>query len=118
MFTGKGGLVKKQYIADLEIMDERFSGCISKASYSIFKEGKPEKVRIKLEELTIPIDDQLELYLNDKNLAKIQVNKNKKAKYRIWSDEDSQFPEINAGDELTVKYEGKEVLKGFFELDS
>ncbi len=118
IFTGKsrGGLVVKRFTADLQILDDRFQGCDPDADYSIFKEGKPDHIDIEIERLNIPVGDELEFLLNGKLLAKVNVKRNKEAEYDHWGDEDVSFPKVNEGDELVVKYQGVDALKGVFRL--
>jgi len=110
----KGGVVVKRYTANMQILDERFSDCRPEADYTIFKEGKPEKIDIDIENLSIPVGDELELHLNGNLLAKIEVKRNHEAEFEHWSDEAVTFPKIKAGDELVVKYQNTDVLKGSF----
>lgn len=115
-FTGKskGGIVVKGFTADMQILDERFNDCDPDASYYIFKAGKPDHIDIEVERLSIPVGDELEFYLNGKLLAKAEVKKDKEAEFDHWSDEDVYFPKINEGDELVVKYQNEDVIKGTF----
>ncbi len=118
IFTGKskGGIVVKRFTADMQILDDRFLGCDPEADYSIFKEGKPDHIEIEIERLTIPVGDELEFYLNGKLLSKVSVKRNKEAEFDHWSDEDVTFPKIKEGDEVIVKYQGVDALKGIFKL--
>jgi len=98
----------------MQILDDRFQGCDPDADYSIFKEGKPDHIDIEIERLTIPVGDELELYLNGKLLSKVIVKRNKEAEFDHWADEDVTFPKVKEGDELIVKYQGSDALKGIF----
>ena len=111
---GKGGVVVKRFTANLEILDQQFEGCRPEAKYSIFKEGKPDHIEIELEGLTIAVGEELEFQLNGKTLAKVNVEPDKEAEFDHWSDEDVYFPPIREGDELVIKYQNVEVLKGTF----
>lgn len=117
MFNGKGGFVVKGYTANLMILDDRFVNCVPTAKYSIFKEGQPDKIDIDIEELSLPVGDEMELLLNGKRFASIEVERDMEAEFEYWSDEDVEFPVIKEGDELVVIYQGTEVLKGTFALD-
>jgi len=82
-----------------------------------FREGKPDHIDIEVEDLTIPVGDELEFHLNGKLLAKAEVKRNKEAEFDHWSDENVYFPKINEGDELVIKYQNVDVIKGTFKLD-
>lgn len=112
----KGGVVVKRFTADMQILDERFQGCDPDADYSIFKEGKPDHIDIEIERLTIPVGDELEFYINGELLAKVNVKRNREAEFDHWSDEDVVFPKVKDGDELIVRYQGIDALKGIFKL--
>lgn len=116
LLTGKskGGTVVGQFIADMQILDDRFHGCNAKARYSIFKEGKPDRIKLVIKRLTIPVGDELRFYINNTLLAKIDVKRNNEAEFNHWSDEDVLFPTLTAGDELVIKYQGVNVIKGIF----
>ena len=114
---GKGGIVVKRFKANMQILDDRFQDCDPEADYSIFKEGKPDHIDIDIEKLTIPVGDVLEFYLNENLLAKVSVKPNKEAEFDHWGDEGVSFPKVNEGDELVVKYQGTDVLKGVFHSD-
>ena len=118
MFNGKGGFVVKGYTAKLTILDDRFKDCVPTASYSIFKEGQPDKIDVDIEELSLPVGDTMELLLNGKRFASIEVERDREAEFEYWSDEGKEFPVIKEGDELIVQYQGTEVLKGCFALDT
>ena len=49
IFTGKGGAVIESFEAKMQILDPRFDGCEPSAEYSIFKEGKPHKIDLEVE---------------------------------------------------------------------
>ena len=100
--------------ADFEIFDSRFKGCDLEADYSIFKEGKPHHMDIEVDDLTIPVGDELDFKINGELLAKVKVARDREAEFDHWSDEDVDFPEIKSGDELTIWYEGVMVIKGVF----
>lgn len=104
----------ERYIADMEILDECFKGCRPEASYSIFKEGKPHHIDIEIENLALPTGEELDFRLNGETLAKVEVEKDKEAEFDYWSDEGVKFPVIKEGDELVIRYENTDVLKGVF----
>lgn len=110
----KGGVVVKRFTANIEVLDERFSGCQTEAKYTIFKEGKPDHIEIEVEKLSIPVDEELEFQLNGTTLAKVRVKRNKEAEFDHWSDEGVDFPVIKQGDMLVIKYQGVDVLRGIF----
>lgn len=112
----KGGSVVKRFTADLLILDARFENCRPEADYTIFKEGKPVKLEIEVEALSIPEGDELEFCINGKLLAKVLVDKSKEAEFEHYSDEGVSFPEISAGDEVVIRYQNVDVLRGTFEL--
>ena len=119
LFTGKGGRVIKRYSADLEVLDPQFNDCLLEADYSIFKEGKPEKIEIEVERLPLDVGELLELlelYINGSHLADMKVKKDKEAEFEHWSDGDVHFPKIREGDLIVIKYLGKDILKGTFTL--
>jgi hypothetical protein len=43
------------------------------------------------------------------------VKSNKEAEFDHWSDEDVDFPVIKEGDELVIRYQGIDALKGTFQ---
>ena len=111
---GKGGVVRVRYTAVPDIVDERFADCRVEAKYSIFKSGSPDHIEIELENLTIPVGDELEFLINDKLLATVPVEQDREAEFDHWSDEDVDFPVIQEGDRLLVRYQGSDVLQGEF----
>lgn len=115
-FTGKhrGGVVVKRFTADIEVLDPHFETCDIQADYSIFKEGKPHHFEIEIEELTIPIGDELLFLINGKILSTVTVKKDKEAEFDYWSDEGIYFPGIKEGDELLVRYQKTDVIRGVF----
>lgn len=122
-FFGKGGgrpiLIVKEIVADLQILDERFHGCDTEARYMIFKQGKPHRIKIEVDDLTIPVGAELVFRINGKLLSVVEVvddNGEREAEFEHWSDGDVLFPEINAGDELTIEYEETEVIRGVFQV--
>lgn len=110
----KGGIVVKRLCANLEILDDRFKDCRPQAEYSIFKEGKPDHLEIEIERLSIPVGEELEFFLNGKLLADVKVKKNREAEFDHWSDEGVEFPVVNSGDEVVIKYRKSDVLRGTF----
>lgn len=111
---GKGGVVVKRVRAKFEVLDPRFQDCRPEADYCIFKPGKPEHIDIEIENLSIPVGEELAFFINGASLACVTVKRNKEAEFDHWSDEDLSFPVIIEGDELLVKYQGNDVLKGIF----
>lgn len=109
----RGGLIVKRFTAALEVLDERFKDSPIEAKYNIFKKG-PDHIEIEVKELSIPVDDELEIHLNGVLLAKVKVKKNRKAKFDHWSDGDVKFPAIKDGDKLVIQYQNVDVLKGTF----
>lgn len=112
----KGGVVVTRFSADMEILDPEFKGCKPKAKYSIFKPGSPDKIDIEVENLFIPIGDHLEFLINGKTLANVPVEPDREAEFECWSDEGKSIPVIKAGDEVVIKYQNCEVIKGIFQL--
>jgi hypothetical protein len=110
----KGGVVVQRFTANMEILDPRFDGCHTEADYSIFKEGSPDHIEIEVERLTIPVGDELDFQLNGKSLAIVRVERDMEAEFDHWSDEGIYFPAIKDGDELIIKYQNTNVLKGIF----
>ena len=110
----RGGVVTKRFTAKMKILDPRFAGCLPKATYSIFKEGSPDHIEIEIKKLAIPVGEELAFWLNGTMLAQVTVERNQKAEFDHWSNEGVHFPAIGAGDELVVKYENIDVLKGTF----
>jgi len=111
----KGGVVVKRYSAYLEVLDERFTGCTQEAKYLVFKPGKPEKIEIEVEKLPLDVGEMLEFQINGKHLANVLVEKDKEAEFEHYSDEGVSFPKIKAGDEVTIKYQGKNIIQGEFQ---
>ena len=111
---GKGGAVVKRLTARLEILDPRFEGCRSEADYCIFKEGSPDHIEIELERLSIPAGEELDFQLNGKTFAKVIIEPDLEAEFDHWSDDGIDFPVIKEGDELVIKYQNVDVLKGRF----
>ena len=111
---GKGGAVVKRVTANMEILDQRFEGCVPEAKYSTFKEGSPDHIEIEVERLSIQAGEELEFQLNGKTLAKVKVERDKEAEFDHWSDEGVDFPVIKEGDKLVIKYQNVDVLKGTF----
>lgn len=116
-FSGKGGIVVTRLTARLKILDDRFIGCLPEADYCIFKEGEPHKFEIEIEDLAIPVGEELEFQINGETLAFVKVTSKNKAKFEQWSDGNVKFPIIKKGDEIDIKYEGEVVLKGTFQLN-
>ena len=116
LLTGKskGGVVVQRFDAQLQVLDDRFSGCEPEASYAEFKEGSPDHIEIELENLSLGVGEELELYLNESLLAKIKVEKDREAEFDHWSDEGVAFPKIVGGEELKIRYQGADVLQGVF----
>ncbi len=100
---GKGGVVVKRLTANMEILDQRFDECRPEAEYSTFKEGSPDHIDIEIEQLPIQVGEELEFQLNRKTLANVKVERDKEAEFDQWSDE------------LVIKYQGVDVLKGTFQ---
>ncbi len=113
---GKGGFVVKRLTADMEVLDDRFADCRFEADYATFKEGEPDHIEIELERLSIPVGDELEFLINGELLAVVAVERDKEAEFDHWADEDVEFPVIQEGDQLVIKYQGLEVAKGTFSL--
>ena len=111
----KGGVVVRRYTAQLKVLDPRFEGCRPEASYSTFKEGSPDHIDIELEDLTIPVGEELEFMLNGELLATVPVERDREAEFDHWSDEGVDFPAIVEGDELVIRYQGVDVLRGTFQ---
>lgn len=111
----KGGVVVKRLTANMEILDQRFDGYRPEAEYSTFKEGRPDHIDIEIEQLPIQAGEELEFQLEGKTLANVKVQRDKEAGFDHWSDEDIDFPAIKEGDELVIKYQGVDVLKGTFQ---
>lgn len=112
---GKGGIVVKRLSAEMKILDPRFDQCRPDASYAMFKEGSPDHIDIEVKNLFLAVDETLEFQLNGKMLAVAKVKRNKKAKFDHWSDEGVNFPKIKVGDELVIRYQDVDVLKGRFQ---
>jgi len=112
---GKGGVVVRRYTANMEVLDPRFEGCRTEAEYSVFKKGQPEHIDIEIEQLSIPVGEELEFQLNGETLANVRVERDKEAEFDHWSDEGVDFPAVREGDELIVKYQNVNVLKGIFQ---
>lgn len=116
---GKGGFVVSGFTAQLEPLDQRFKDCQPEASYSIFKEGQPDKIDIEVDHLhNIDTGEKLELQLNGVTFAEMVVKFSSEAEFEHWSDEGIEFPRVKQGDVLVIKYQGMDVLKGTFESDS
>ena len=115
--NGKGGIVVKRFSANLQLIDDRFKDCIPEATYSMFKEGNPHKIDIEIDRLPLEVGEVLAFELNGALLANAKVKRDKEAEFEHWSDEDVYFPEVKAGDELVIKYKGREILKGTFQLE-
>lgn len=116
---GKGGIVVKRFTATFEILDDRFKSCRPEADFCIFKEGKPVKLEIDIEDLALPIGDELEFYINGELLAKVPVKKDGRgaeAEFEHYSDEGVDFPHIAEGDEVLIRYGSVDVIQGQFAL--
>ena len=114
---GKGGIVVKRFTAKLSVIDERFKGCQPEANYSIFKEGQPDRINIEVEELHLSPGEELDFQLNGTSIAIVKVEKDREAEFDHWSDENVTFPVVAESDELVIKYQGFDVLKGIFHLE-
>ena len=114
---GKGGIVVKRLSADLDVLDQRFKGCLSEAEYCVFKDGSPDHIEIEIENLALEVDEELDFQLNGKTLATVKVKRSKEAEFDHWGDEGIAFPVVEEGDELVIKYQNTEVLKGRFQLN-
>ncbi len=111
---GKGGIVVKRFTANIEVLDQRFEECRPNATYAIFKEGSPDHIEIEIDNLFLNVGEELEFYINGTLLAIVKVKRNKEAEFDHWSNEGVNFPAIEDSDELTIKYQSSEVLKGTF----
>ena len=114
---GKGGIVRKSFTADFQILDDRFKSCRPEADFCIFAEDQPVKLDIDIERLPLDIGEELEFYINGELLAKVPVKKDgrdREAEFEHYSDEGVAFPHIAEGDELVIRYEGVDVIKGRF----
>jgi|GEM_PF-3401330 len=114
---GKGGIVVKRFSATFEILDDRFKTSRPEADFCVFKEGKPVKLEIDVERLALQIGDELEFYINGKLLAKVPVKKDGRdceAEFEHYSDEGVDFPHIKEGDEVVIRYDSVDVMKGRF----
>jgi hypothetical protein len=110
----KGGVVVKRLTANMEILDDRFNGCKPEARYSVFKPGTPDHIEIEIEQLFINVGEELDFLLNGNLLAKVEVERDKEAEFDHWSDEGVDFPVVQVGDELVIRYQNIDVLKGVF----
>lgn len=111
---GKGGVVVKRFTAHLEILDPRFAECRPEAKYSKFKEGSPDHIEIELENLFLEPGEELEFWLDGELLSEVSVENDHEAEFDHWSDEGVSFPVINGGEELVIRYQNTDVLKGIF----
>jgi len=115
-FFGKGGVVRQEYRAKLKILDDRFVGCDPKAYYRIFKAGRPEKFEIDIDRLDLPEGEELEFTINGSRLAMVKVDRGGEAEFEHWSDDKNvRVPKIKRGDEVVIKYKGKDVMEGTYE---
>ena len=83
-----------------------------------FKEGKPHKIEIEVENLPLQAGEFLDFYINRKLLSRVEVKHDLEAEFEHWTDEGVDFPQINAGDKLDIVYQNRVVLSGVFYLDS
>jgi len=111
---GKGGVVVKRFTAKMEIFDQRFEECRPEVTYTIFKKGNPDHIEIELENLFLEVDEELKFHINGKLLAIVKVEQDREAEFDHWSDDGVNFPVIKGGEELVVKYQNIDVLKGTF----
>ena len=111
---GRGGVVVSHFTADLQILDPRFQACRPDADYCIFKEGKPHKIEIEVENLPLQEGDVLDFYINQKPLARVPVKRDLEAEFEHWSDGDVNFPEIKEGDKVDIIYQGHVIMTGVF----
>ena len=110
----KGGVVAQRLEADFDVLDDRFAESRPEADYCTFKAGTPDHIDIELENLPVPVGEPVELLLNGALLATVPVKRNREAEFDHWSDEAVDFPKVEAGDELVVRYHGASVMKGVF----
>lgn len=111
---GKGGVVVSQVTADLRILDPQFQTCRPEAKYVTFKEGKPHKIDIEIENLPLQAGEFLEFYINRTLLSRAEVKRDLEAEFEHWSDGDVNFPQINAGDQIDIVYQNRAVISGVF----
>jgi hypothetical protein len=111
---GKGGIVVTKLTASMRVLDSRFEQCRPEATYATFKEGTPDHINVEIENLSLRAGEELTLHLNGACLAQVKVKPNLEVEFDHWSDEDVDFPRVEKGDELVVRYEDLDVLKGTF----
>ncbi len=117
LIFGKGGIVRKRFTANMQVLDNRFETCRPEMHYVIFKEGQPEKIDLEIDDLDLPVGDELEFRLNNIVLANVKVKRDREAEFEHWSDDGVDFPAIKEGDLLEVYYQGTLVMKGTFALE-
>ena len=113
---GKGGAVVSKVTADFRVLDPQFQSCRPEARYVTFKEGKPHKIDIEVENLPLQAGEFLEFYINRTLLSRAEVKRDLEAEFEHWSDEGVAFPQINAGDQLDIVYQNRAVVSGVFSL--
>ncbi len=111
---GKGGVVARRLTATIQVLDPRFEHCKVEADYCTFKNKGPDHIEIEIERLPLDPGDELDYYINDEHLATVLVSRGREAEFDHWSDEEITFPVIQAGDTLTVKHQGSDVMHGTF----
>jgi len=112
--TSRGGIVERQYIADLDIIDTRFNECRPKASYSIFKSDESDHIDIEVDNIPFEPGETLVFEINGVKLADVKVKRNKEAEFNHWANDGVDFPEVDDGDSLVILYKDVEVIKGTF----
>ena len=112
--SSKGGVVVNRVKADLNILSPQFAKCRPEASYTTFKEGKPHKIDIEVENLPLQPGEVLDVYINRKLLSRIEVERDREAEFEHWSNEGVEFPQIQAGDKIDFVYQNQAVISGVF----
>ena len=113
----KGGAIVSRVTADLKVLSPQFQSCRPEAKYLTFKEGKPNKIDIEIENLPLQPGEVLDFYINRKLLSRVEVKRDLEAEFEHWSDEGVDFPHINPGDQLDIAYQNTLVLSGVFQLN-
>ena len=111
----KGGTVVNRVNAHLQVLDPRFQACRPEAKYVTFKDGKPNKIDIEIENLPLRAGEVLDFYINRQLLSRVEVQRDLEAEFEHWSDGDVHVPHINAGDQLDIAYQNRLVLSGVFQ---
>lgn len=113
VFFGKGGVVKYSFVAELEPIDEIVKDCRGYAARKFFRNGKDEKFVVDIQDISLLAGELVELYLNAALFKTLTVKRSREIEFDIWNT-DEQYPKVQLGDEVEIRYLNKPIFSGTF----